>query len=75
MSDNPNNMIKYCSDCVYFKRRWNDFWSVSKAICTKISYDSNPGQVLHPKYNKTYYMDATYVRKNNCISKYWEPKG
>ena len=74
-TDNPNNVVKYCVDCIHFKRPFPDFWVTNGGLCKKIVHESSSAdKLVAPKYNKVAYERAAWIRKIKCMDKYWEPK-
>jgi hypothetical protein len=75
---NPNDIIKYCIDCTYFKKKWDisaPFDRCEYALCTKHSLkEGSDLDLIHPKYQKTYYRRAKQTRRDNCCGNWWEPK-
>jgi hypothetical protein len=82
MNDNPNGITKYCSDCIFFKKRFSIYHPFDRnayALCSKEEYkDDNDYTLIHPKYKNVYYMRAVDVRRSStrCSpdGKWWEPK-
>ena len=75
---NPNGIIKYCSDCIYFKKKfdWSSIFDRCEyALCTKEKYkEATELDLIHPKFEQTYYRTAKKVRKYDCSGNWWEPK-
>jgi hypothetical protein len=77
---NPNGLVKYCSDCIYFKKKFNWlslFDRCEYALCTKEKYKNEVTELdlIHPKFEEpSYYKRAKNARKYDCRGTWWESK-
>ena len=73
-ANNPNGVIRYCSDCRYFKEPFFLSRLFEEPNCTKIDYNTEVNYV-RPEKHKPHYKSAGIVRNRECEGNYWEPKG